>query len=174
MDSIDLRKKTGFTPSFGLSRMLPAAAFILGCVCTALLRTMLTADIMSIVRTVKAAGWITLAALLAADCACIVMPGARALCVLLSAACGASAAGLSYLYSDLKPFSAEFYVFAAAIFTFAAAAAYVSERVFALSPRLRRLIRGDRRLRYELNVFCAVSSALMLAAIVLAAVFILL
>ncbi len=50
---------------------------------------------------------------------------------------------------------------------------YACDRAFTLSPKLRAFIRADRRLRYELNLFCSVFAALMLAAIVSAALFIL-
>lgn len=50
---------------------------------------------------------------------------------------------------------------------------YACDSAFTLSPKLRAFIRADRRLRYELNLFCAVFAALMLAAIVSVALFIL-
>ncbi len=174
MDNYDLRKKDGFIPDFGLGLMLTAAAFAVGCCCTALLRMAPVTDVMSIGMTEKAAVWIALAAFLSAESACIVMPAARVLSILLSAVCGAAAACISYMYSSLKLFSSEFFAFAAVIFTLSAAVAYVSDRVFVLSPKLRSVIRTDRRLRRELNIFCAVSSALALAAIAAAAAFILL
>ncbi len=174
MDNYDLRKKDGFIPGFGLGLMLAAAAFAVGCCCTALLRIPPATDVMSIGMTAKAAVWIVLTAFLAADAACIVMPAARVLSILLSSVCGAAAACMSYMYSSLKLFSSEFFAFTAVIFAFSAAVAYVSDRIFALSPKLRSVIRTDRRLRRELNIFCAVSSALAIAAIAAAAAFILL
>ena len=70
-------------------------------------------------------------------------------------------------------FSTGFFMFAAVVFAFAVAVTYVSDRVFTLSPKLRTFIRGDRRLLRELNVFNAVSAALVLAAVISAALLIL-
>ncbi len=173
MDNIDLRKKTGISTDFALSLMLITGVFVLGAVCAAMLRIPFYEDIMSIRQEIKVSGWICLAAMLFADAACVTMPAARALCLLLSAACGSAASCMSYLYSESKLFSSEFFAFSAVMFAFCAAIVYVSDRVFALAPRLRGFIRADRRLRRELNLFCAVSAALMLAAFVSAAVFIL-
>ncbi len=173
MDNIDLRRKTGISTDFSLSLMLITGAFILGAVCMAMLRMPLYENIMSIRQAVKMSGWICLAALLFADAACAVMPAARVFCVLLSAACGSAAACISYLYSESKLFSTDFFAFAAVVLAFSAATAYVSDCVFTLAPKLRGFIRADRRLRHELNMFCAVSAALMLTAFVSAAVFIL-
>ncbi len=173
MDNIDLRKKAGISPDLSLSLPLITAAFILGAVCTAMLRMSLYEDIMSIGQAARVSGWVCLSALLFAAAACVVMPAARVLSALLSAVCGAAAVCMSYLYSDLKLFSTEFFAFAAVMLAFTAAFAYASARVFVLSPKLRSFISTDRRLRRELNVFCAVSAALTLLSLASAAVFIL-
>ena len=70
-------------------------------------------------------------------------------------------------------FSPEFFALCGVVFAFSAADVYASDSAFALSPKLRAFIRADRRLRYEINLFCAVFAALMLAAIVSVALFIL-
>ena len=173
MDNIDLRRKTGIKPDFGWALVLITAAFVLGAAASAMLGGTFIPSIMSIGRPAEITGWICLAALLAAESACLVMPLSRVLCVLLSAAAGASAGVLSYLYSGLKLFSDDHFALAAAIFAFSAACAYISERVFTLSPRLRSIIRSDRRLRHELDLLCAVSAALALAASACAAALIL-
>ena len=74
---------------------------------------------------------------------------------------------------NLRFFSPEFFALCGVVFAFSAAAVYACDRAFTLSPKLRAFIRADRRLRYELNLFCAVFAALMLAAIVSVALFIL-
>ena len=173
MDNTDLRKNAGISPAFTLSLMLITAAFALGAASAALLIGNAADSIMSIRRPAQMSAWICLAALLFADAACLVIPAARVFSVILSAVCGAVTALISYLYSDLKLFSAEFFMFAAVIFAFAVAVTYVSDRVFALSPKLRTFICSDRKLRYELNAYSAVSAVLILAALIFAASFIL-
>lgn len=173
MDNVNLRKKVGVSSEFALSLILITASFALGAVSAVLLREQAAESIMSIRQTARIPAWLSLAALLFADAACLVMPVASVLNLLLSAIFGALMTFVSYLYSDLKLFSTEFFAFAAVAFAFAVAVTYVSDRVFTLSPKLRTFIRGDRKLLRELNVFNAVSAALMMAAVVSAAVFIL-
>lgn len=173
MDNINLRKIAGFSPAFTLSLMLITAAFALGAVSAALLIWNAADSIMSIRQSAQISAWICLVALLFAAAACLVIPSARALSVLVSAACGAVIEIISYLYSDLKLFSADFFIFIALIFTFTVAITYISDCVFALSPKLRAFIRADHKLRHELNVFSSVSLVLILAAIIFAAMFIL-
>ena len=173
MDSINLRRKVSISQSFTPSLMIITAAFVLGAVFTILFREAIMDDIMSILQSAGLIGWICLATLIFADTACIVMPAARVLSTLFAAAFGAMTLAMSYLHASLKLFSSEFFVFAAVIFLFSVAITYVSDRIFALSPKLRTFIRSDHKLRYEINVFNAVSVALMLAAIISAAVFIL-
>ncbi len=173
MDNTDLRRKTGFKPDFGWALMLMTAAFALGAAAPAVLGETFIPGIMSIGGPAEVLGWISLAALLFAECAFIVMPLSRVLTVLFSAAAGALAGILSYLYSGLKLFSDDYFALAAAIFAFSACSAYISERVFTLSPKLRSLIRSDRRLRYELDLLCGLSAALVSAALACAAALIL-
>lgn len=173
MDNVNLRKKVGVSSEFALSLILIAVSFTLGAASAVLLREQAAESIMSIRQTVRISVWLSLAALLFADAACLVMPVASVLSVLLSAIFGALMTFVSYLYSDLKPFSTEFFMFAAVVFVFAVAVTYVSDRVFTLSPKLRTFIHGDRKLLRELNVFNAVSTVLMLATVISAAVIIL-
>ena len=173
MDNVNLRKKVGISSAFALSLVLIAVLFALGAVAAVLLREQAAESIMSIRQTARISVWLSLAALLFADAACLVMPAACVLSVLFSAIFGALMTFVSYLYSDLKLFSTGFFMFAAVVFSFAVAVTYVSDRVFTLSPKLRTFIRGDRRLLRELNVFNAVSAALVLAAVISAALLIL-
>lgn len=117
--------------------------------------------------------WLCFALLVLAQALCIIMPGARMLTAVLAVLSGADAVLISYSYSKFALFSPEFFVLCGVIFAFSAADVYASDSAFALSPKLRAFIRADRRLRYELNLFCAVFAALMLAAIVSVALFIL-
>ncbi|MCF7628284.1 hypothetical protein L3K73_14105, partial [Holdemanella sp. SCCA2] len=98
---------------------------------------------------------------------------ARVLTAVFAVLTGADAELISYSYSEFALFSPEFFALFGVIFAFSAAGVYACDRAFTLSPKLRAFIRTDRRLRYELNLFCAVFAALMLAAIVSAALFIL-
>lgn len=173
MDDVNLRKIVGVSSDFAFSLVLIAVSFALGAASVVLLREHVAESIMSIGQTLKISVWLCLMALLFADTACIVMPAARAISVLISAMYGAAAALTAYLYSDLKLFSTEFFLFAAVIFAFTVAITYVSERVFALSIKMRTSVRADRKLGRELNTFNAFSTALVLAAIVSAAAFIL-
>ena len=110
--------------------------------------------------------WLCFALLILAQALCIIMPCARVLTAVFAVLTGADAELISYSYS-------EFFALFGVIFAFSAAGVYACDRAFTLSPKLRAFIRADRRLRYELNLFCAVFAALMLAAIVSAALFIL-
>ena len=69
---------------------------------------------------------------------------------------------ISYSYSKFALFSPEFFALCGVVFVLSAAAVYTCDSAFTLSPKLRAFIRADRRLRYELNLFCAVFAALML------------
>lgn len=95
------------------------------------------------------------------------------LTAVLAVLSGADAVLISYSYSKFALFSPEFFVLCGVIFAFSAADVYASDSAFALSPKLRAFIRADRRLRYELNLFCAVFAALILAAIFSAMLFVL-
>lgn len=117
--------------------------------------------------------WLCFALLVLAQALCIIMPCARVLTAVLAVLSGADAVLISYYYSGLTLFSPEFFALCGVIFAFSAADVYASDSAFALSPKLRAFIRADRRLRYEINLFCAVFAALMLAAIVSVALFIL-
>ena len=95
------------------------------------------------------------------------------LTAVLAVLSGADAVLISYSYSKFALFSPEFFALCGVVFVLSAAAVYACDSAFTLSPKLRAFIRADRRLRYELNLFCAVFAALMLAAIVSVALFIL-
>lgn len=172
MDNVYLRKKAGTSSDFALILILIAASFVLGAVSAVLLREQTAESIMSIRQTARISVWICLAALLFADTACIVMPAARALSVLISAIFGALMTLASYLYADSKLFSTVFLMFTAVIFVFATAITYVSDRIFVMSPKLRSVIYSDRKLLHELNVFNIIMASLMLTAVVSAALFI--
>ena len=101
------------------------------------------------------------------------MPCACVLTTVLAVLSGADAVLISYSYSKFALFSPEFFALCGVVFAFSAADVYASDSAFALSPKLRAFIRADRRLRYEINLFCAVFAALMLASIVSVALFIL-
>lgn len=117
--------------------------------------------------------WLCFALLVLAQALCIIMPCACVLTTVLAVLSGADAVLISYSYSKFALFSPEFFALCGVVFAFSAADVYASDSAFALSPKLRAFIRADRRLRYEINLFCAVFAALMLAAIVSVALFIL-
>ena len=124
-------------------------AFPLGTalVSAALLLRSDSSSVMSISTCAVTDLWLCFALLILAQALCIIMPCARVLTAVFAVLTGADAELISYSYSEFA--------------------------LFTLSPKLRAFIRADRRLRYELNLFCAVFAALMLAAIVSAALFIL-
>ena len=173
MDNIDLRKKSGALHCFPLGVMLTTAAYILGAVSLALLLRTEFGGVMSIATVTETALWLCSALIVLAQALCIIMPCARVITVALAVFSGAAAALISYYYSGLKLFSSEFFALCGVVFVFSAAAVYASDSAFTLSPKLRSFIRADRRLRYELNLFCAVFALFMLVASVSAVLFIL-
>lgn len=173
MDNIDLRKKSGASRAFPLGTALVSAAFALGAASLTLLLRSDSSGVMSISTYDVTDLWLCFALLVLAQALCIIMPGARMLTAVLAVLSGADAVLISYYYSGLTLFSPEFFALCGVIFAFSAADVYASDSAFTLSPKLRAFIRADRRLRYELNLFCAVFAALMLAAIVSVALFIL-
>lgn len=173
MDNIDLRKKSGASRAFPLGTALVSAAFALGAASLTLLLRSDSSGVMSISTYDVTDLWLCFALLVLAQALCIIMPGARVLTAVLAVLSGADAVLISYYYSGLTLFSPEFFALCGVIFAFSAADVYASDSAFALSPKLRAFIRADRRLRYELNLFCAVFAALMLATIVSVALFIL-
>ena len=173
MDNIDLRKKPGAFNAFPLGTALVSAAFALGAVSLTLLLRSDSSSVMSISTCAVTDLWLCFALLILAQALCIIMPCARVLTAVFAVLTGADAELISYYYSGLTLFSPEFFALFGVIFAFSAAGVYACDRAFTLSPKLRAFIRADRRLRYELNLFCAVFAALMLAAIVSAALFIL-
>lgn len=173
MDNIDLRKKPGAFNAFPLGTALVSAAFVLGAVSLTLLLRSDSSSVMSISTCAVTDLWLCFALLILAQALCIIMPCARVLTAVFAVLTGADAELISYSYSEFALFSPEFFALFGVIFAFSAAGVYACDRAFMLSPKLRAFIRADRRLRYELNLFCAVFAALMLAAIVSAALFIL-
>ncbi len=173
MDNIDLRKKPGAFNAFPLGTALVSAAFALGAVSLTLLLRSDLSSVMSISTCAVTDLWLCFALLILAQALCIIMPCARVLTAVFAVLAGADAELISYSYSEFALFSPEFFALFGVIFAFSAAGVYACDRAFTLSPKLRAFIRADRRLRYELNLFCAVFAALMLAAIVSAALFIL-
>lgn len=173
MDNIDLRKKPGAFNAFPLGTALVSAAFALGAVSLTLLLRSDLSSVMSISTCAVTDLWLCFALLILAQALCIIMPCARVLTAVFAVLTGADAELISYSYSEFALFSPEFFALFGVIFAFSAAGVYACDRAFTLSPKLRAFIRADRRLRYELNLFCAVFVALMLAAIVSAALFIL-
>lgn len=173
MDNIDLRKKPGAFNAFPLGTALVSAAFALGAVSLTLLLRSNSSSVMSISTCAVTDLWLCFALLILAQALCIIMPCARVLTAVFAVLTGADAVLISYYYSGLTLFSPEFFALFGVIFAFSAAGVYACDRAFTLSPKLRAFIRADRRLRYELNLFCAVFAALMLAAIVSVALFIL-
>lgn len=173
MDNIDLRKKPGAFNAFPLGTALVSAAFALGAVSLTLLLRSDSSSVMSISTCAVTDLWLCFALLILAQALCIIMPCARVLMAVFAVLTGADAELISYSYSEFALFSPEFFALFGVIFAFSAAGVYACDRAFTLSPKLRAFIRADRRLRYELNLFCAVFAALMLAAIVSAALFIL-
>ena len=173
MDNIDLRKKSGASRAFPLGTALVSAAFALGAASLTLLLRSDSSGVMSISTYDVTDLWLCFALLVLAQALCIIMPCARVLTAVLAVLSCADAGLISYYYSCLTLFSPEYFALCGVIFAFSAADVYASDSAFALSPKLRAFIRADRRLRYELNLFCAVFAALMLAAIVSVALFIL-
>ena len=173
MDNIDLRKKPGAFNAFPLGTALVSAAFALGAVSLTLLLRSDSSSVMSISTCAVTDLWLCFALLILAQALRIIMPCARVLTAVFAVLTGADAELISYSYSEFALFSPEFFALFGVIFAFSAAGVYACDRAFTLSPKLRAFIRADRRLRYELNLFCAVFAALMLAAIVSAALFIL-
>ena len=173
MDNIDLRKKSGASRAFPLGTALVSAAFALGAASLTLLLRIVSSGVMSISTYDVTNLWLCFALLVLVQALCIIMPCARVLTAVLAVLSGADAVLISYYYSGLTLFSPEFFALCGVIFAFSAADVYASDSAFALSPKLRAFIRADRRLRYEINLFCAVFAALMLAAIVSVALFIL-
>lgn len=173
MDNIDLRKKPGAFNAFPLGTALVSAAFALGAVSLTLLLRSDSSSVMSISTCAVTDLWLCFALLILAQVLCIIMPCARVLTAVFAVLTGADAELISYSYSEFALFSPEFFALFGVIFAFSSAGVYACDRAFTLSPKLRAFIRADRRLRYELNLFCAVFAALMLAAIVSAALFIL-
>lgn len=173
MDNIDLRKKSGVSHAFPLGTALVSAAFALGAVSLTLLLRSDSRGVMSISRYAVTDLWLCFALLVLAQALCIIMPCTRVLTAVFAVLAGADAELISYSYSEFALFSPEFFALCGVIFVFSAAGVYACDRAFTLSPKLRAFIRADRRLRYELNLFCAVFAALMLAAVISAALFIL-
>lgn len=173
MDNIDLRKKPGAFNTFPLGTALVSAAFALGAVSLTLLLRSNSSSVMSISTCAVTDLWLCFALLILAQALCIIMPCARVLTAVFAVLTGADAELISYSYSEFALFSPEFFALFGVIFAFSAAGVYACDRAFTLSPKLRAFIRADRRLRCELNLFCSVFAALMLAAIVSAALFIL-
>ena len=173
MDNIDLRKKPGAFNAFPLGTALVSAAFALGAVSLTLLLRSNSSSVMSISTCAVTDLWLCFALLILAQALCIIMPCARVLTAVFAVLTGADAELISYSYSEFALFSPEFFALFGVIFAFSAAGVYACDRAFTLSPKLRAFIRADRRLRYELNLFCSVFAALMLAAIISAALFIL-
>lgn len=173
MDNIDLRKKPGAFNAFPLGTALVSAAFALGAVSLTLLLRSNSSSVMSISTCAVTDLWLCFALLILAQALCIIMPCARVLTAVFAVLTGADAELISYSYSEFALFSPEFFALFGVIFAFSAAGVYACDRAFTLSPKLRAFIRADRRLRYELNLFCAMFAALMLAAIVSAVLFIL-
>lgn len=173
MDNIDLRKKPGAFNAFPLGTALVSAAFALGAVSLTLLLRSDSSSVMSISTCAVTDLWLCFALLILAQALCIIMPCAHVLTAIFAVLTGADAELISYSYSKFALFSPDFFALFGVIFAFSAAGVYACDRAFTLSPKLRAFIRADRRLRYELNLFCAVFAALMLAAIVSAALFIL-
>lgn len=173
MDNIDLRKKPGAFNAFPLGTALVSAAFALGAVSLTLLLRSDSSSVMSISTCAVTDLWLCFALLVLAQALCIIMPCASVLTAVFAVLTGADAELISYSYSEFALFSPEFFALFGVIFAFSAAGVYACDRAFTLSPKLRAFIRADRRLRYELNLFCSVFAALMLAAIVSAALFIL-
>lgn len=173
MDNIDLRKKPGAFYAFPLGTALVSAAFALGAVSLTLLLRSDSSSVMSISTCAVTDLWLCFALLILAQALCIIMPCARVLTAVFAVLTGADAELISYSYSEFALFSPEFFALFGVIFAFSAAGVYACDRAFTLSPKLRAFIRADRRLRYELNLFCSVFAALMLAAIVSAVLFIL-
>lgn len=173
MDNIDLRKKPAAFNAFPLGTALVSAAFALGAVSLTLLLRSDSSSVMSISTCAVTDLWLCFALLILAQALCIIMPCARVLTAVFAVLTGADAELISYSYSEFALFSPEFFALFGVIFAFSAAGVYACDRAFTLSPKLRAFIRADRRLRYELNLFCAVFAALMLAAIVSAVLFIL-
>ena len=173
MDNIDLRKKPGAFNAFPLGTALVSAAFALGAVSLTLFLRSDSSSVMSISTCAVTDLWLCFALLILAQALCIIMPCARVLTAVFAVLTGADTELISYSYSEFALFSPELFALFGVIFAFSAAGVYACDRAFTLSPKLRAFIRTDRRLRYELNLFCAVFAALMLAAIVSAALFIL-
>lgn len=173
MDNIDLLKKPGAFNAFPLGTALVSAAFALGAVSLTLLLRSDSSSVMSISTCAVTDLWLCFALLILVQALCIIMPCARILTAVFAVLTGADAELISYSYSEFALFSPEFFALFGVIFAFSAAGVYACDRAFTLSPKLRAFIRADRRLRYELNLFCSVFAALMLAAIVSAVLFIL-
>ena len=168
MDNIDLRKKSGASRAFPLGTALVSAAFALGAASLTLLLRSDSSGVMSISTYDVTDLWLCFALLVLAQALCIIMPCARVMTVAI-----ADAVLISYSYSKFALFSPEFFALCGVVFVFSAAAVYACDSAFTLSPKLRAFIRADRRLRYELNLFCAVFAALILAAIFSAMLFVL-
>ncbi len=173
MDNIDLRKKSGASRAFPLGTALVSAAFALGAASLTLLLRSDSSGVMSISTYDVTDLWLCFALLVLAQALCIIMPCACVLTTVLAVLSGADAVLISYSYSKFALFSPEFFALCGVVFAFSAAAVYACDRAFTLSPKLRAFIRADRRLRYELNLFCAVFAALILAAIFSAMLFVL-
>ena len=165
MDNIDLRKKPGAFNAFPLGTALVSAAFALGAVSLTLLLRSDSSSVMSISTCAVTDLWLCFALLVLAQALCIIMPCARVLTAVFAVLTGADAELISYSYSEFALFSPEFFALFGVIFAFSAAGVYACDRAFTLSPKLRAFIRADRRLRYELNLFCSVFAALVSAAL---------
>lgn len=173
MDDINLSGKPfvlrGLKPGFPIT----AAAFILGAAAVGIMRGKIINCVMSIIGQNPIVIWLCLLTLVIAITASVIMPAARVIAVLFSTLCGTVAALISYVYSSLKLFSADFFAFSAVVFLFTSAIAYISDCVFTLAPKLRSFVCADRRLRVKLNVFCAAAAAFVVASAAASALFIL-
>lgn len=168
MDNIDLRKNIKHSSEFAPFLPLLCLAFILGAITLVLLREALPVWIMSI----QAGSFLTCAslclALLPMLGLCLVVPCGRALCAILVAFCGFAAGLLSYSYAQFELFSAAFFAAGALSFAFALAVLFISDRIFALSSRVRAVLRSDRRLYAEL---CRAFVVVLLLVIIIVIIF---
>lgn len=167
MDNIDLRKNIKHSSEFAPFLPLLCLAFMLGAISLVLLRETLPAWIMSI-RVGSALTAVSLClALLPMLGLCLIAPCGRALCAVLAAFCGFAAGLLSYNYAQFELFSAAFFAISALSFFFALAVLYISDRVFALSSKIRAVLRSDKRLYAEL---CRVYLVALLLVIIIVTV----
>lgn len=168
MDNIDLLKNIKHSSEFAPFLPLLCLAFMLGAISLVLLRETLPVWIMSI-QTGSALTAVSLClALLPMLGLCLIAPCGRALCAILAVFCGFAAGLLSYNYAQFELFSAAFFAISALSFVFALAVLFISDRVFALSSKIRAVLRSDKRLYAEL---CRTYMVALLLVIIIVSIF---